>query len=702
MKRCHFLCALGVLILVPAFRAQVVSDDNAFRNQFRQAVADDDYGLMQGLVISNREKVVRVFRDLESDWCSHSLVEGAGAATWKILEQLALIHKLKNRDDTCVDRASWLKTLTPEQKQAKVDLWKLLGQGDPLYKQAKSKPTDANVQAAEPVFRELGVKAAEAGDRFWEASAYYYLALLADLNVRYLDSAYWYLKAMGAAREGPGSKWAQEYNLDSLLRSACEKGRLSEKFLDASVPFEKAEEVYKENETKALAGPLELGGGGTGEVSAETVELFKDMPPQPNRHTEEVTWSEHDGFEVRPDPRTATMPMPFFGANPDWWFWPAVQVAKDAKAPFTLLPGGYELESDGGKLTLVKEGERPQRLKLKSGKPDLQIFKRVGYLDGTTGDVGLLLMEQPTTFKLNGIGLRFKGDLATVRARGATTARGKVRGMDLAIFDANANGAFNDYGQDAVIIGKGKTASVHPLSRYITIDGRMYEFKVDANGQKARTRPYDGPVAPLKFDFVANETPRYMLAQGAGEDATYFIDLMLAAEKPIWVRPGIYSFFSGEISSGTGRKAQAMRVSKGRSGTLSIEPGKMNIWKMGAAGETGFTFGFDAEVKERDAEIIIPGNKVKIYDCFGAEYETLSFGPPLPLVQVRKGEDGPVVVRGEMRPPDDSVIAEATTNVFYPKPLKLKKQFQGPAVITLEADYEPLGKITSTPSTFGN
>jgi hypothetical protein len=71
-------------------------------------------------------------------------------------------------------------------------------------------------------------------------------------------------------------------------------------------------------------------------------------------------------------------------------------------------------------------------------------------------------------------------------------------------------------------------------------------------------------------------------------------------------------------------------------------------------------------------------------------------------VEVHKGEGGPVVVRDEMHPPDDSVIAEATTNVFYPKTLKLKKQFAGPAVITLEADYEPLGKITSTPSTFGN
>jgi hypothetical protein len=67
---------------------------------------------------------------------------------------------------------------------------------------------------------------------------------------------------------------------------------------------------------------------------------------------------------------------------------------------------------------------------------------------------------------------------------------GRVRGTVIRLIDQNNNGRYNDYGQDAMIVGKGSTASF--LSRIINLAGSLYQVEVSEDGSTATTTPFVG------------------------------------------------------------------------------------------------------------------------------------------------------------------------------------------------------------------
>jgi hypothetical protein len=420
----------------------------------------------------------------------------------------------------------------------------------------------------------------------------------------------------------------------------------------------------------------------------------------PNVGHGKIEWEDATKLRVLAQKRDPKYRTPFFQANAHWIFWPEVALTDAQTATFSALPGGAEITRDGSKILVDIDGadsqHKPQRIKL-GPKPKMQTFKKVKYIDGSTGTVYHMMLQQPTEYQIKGFSFNAGDKVKYVKIKGATIVTGKIRGEDVTIHDLNANGAFNDFGMDCIVVGKGRKARVEPLSKFMILGDLMYELRVEANGLTVRTRPYDGPVTLLKVDYKCNKMPEFLIAQGSGDMSTVFINLLDAMEKPIWVVPGSYGIAQGYIIEGTGDRTQSMIIGKGRSGVFNIGVGQLNTWELGGAGKTGFSFGFKTErTRERGQEfVMIPGNEVKVYGNFGEEYLRSTMGTPFPKVMLRKGKDGPIWFRGEMRKPERADYEKDGSAIWYPKPMEIKKTVGGDYSVKMELDWEPLGHIES-------
>lgn len=129
---------------------------------------------------------------------------------------------------------------------------------------------------------------------------------------------------------------------------------------------------------------------------------------------------------------------------------------------------------------------------------------------------------------------------------------GKVAGEKIALIDLNGNGVWNEFGKDAMIVGKGDAASF--LSEVVNLGGSLYKLEVTADGRSLSATPYAGDSGLI--DVVSQfETEGELLtavfstrdrahsfelsqsAEGlrvpAGE---YFLDTAFVAKKKDWVR----------------------------------------------------------------------------------------------------------------------------------------------------------------------
>jgi hypothetical protein len=610
----------------------------------------------------------------------------------------------QHRDTFPRDRWIWLQSLTKEQREAKLQLSRAVGEGDPLFGKAMKARTTAAAAAAIPTFEKVVAQAHAATDSFWEANACFYLAYLHEFQLKYFETCYYYKRGETIGRNaGYARQKIEDFQLSAKLKVAADKGRLKPEFINTEVSIEEAKTKYKEALEKGTAAAMGGGGDDLGSDKPGSKKRgsgsgkFKLPPPPTDHKGASMEWKEDKGLRVKKVKNVENYWTTFVASNGDWWNWRFVQVERGQKVRFPFLPGKVELENDGGKFFLIREGKKKERLKLRS-KPAVTEFKDVAYLDGSQGRVYQCLLLRPSSFKCMGYAMRGGGPIATIYAKGASNVTGKIRGVDFAIHDSTANGAFNDWGLDTIVIGKGKKAMMAPLSRYVNLNGLMYELKVNANGKTIRTKPWDGDMAPLKVNFKANMKPRSLIASGTGGDATYFINLLDAMDKPIWVVPGNHQFSHGYFAQGKGIKAKSIQIWKGRSGVQNVEVAQMNTWDFGGAGG-GFTFGFKTETRKKKGQeyVVIPAKNLKVYGAFGEEYGIFLTGHVLPEVSMRKGKDGPIwLQKKKMRKPETADYNKDFSLIWVAKTLEVKKASAGDYSVMMEADYPPLGKIVSS------
>lgn len=94
-----------------------------------------------------------------------------------------------------------------------------------------------------------------------------------------------------------------------------------------------------------------------------------------------------------------------------------------------------------------------------------------------------------------GIRVRLAGNRYEYSASGAMT--GSVRGVSLKLIDQNNNGIYNEYGVDAMVVGKSKAACF--LSSIVNLKGELYELSVAEDGQEVTTTPWTGETGTLNL-----------------------------------------------------------------------------------------------------------------------------------------------------------------------------------------------------------
>ena len=668
---------------------------------FAAAVKADDFVKQRELVSNNYDASRDGFYLYEHEWCRLSIDEGDASkataeAALKTLEGLATIYRLVGqKSDYLAKRYAWLSGLTTEQKQAKLEMWDAVGRGGPAFDQARKLRKIEKLDELLPHFEIVVTKAEAASDNFWGAQGHIYMAMIHELVPNWYEVIYHYKRAAEIGAKGHTQQEMAKNNLDSGITAAATAAKLRPELVDTAVPMVESKAKYKEALEKAAA---EAAAAGNAPKAAGSPDM--PMGPLPNVHTVPIEWEDSAEFKLDKVGDTPYL-TPFGWVNGHWYWWPAIPLAKGAAQKATFLPGSGEVMNDGGKVFLYPEGKQKTqgeglRIKL-APKPELQEFKEAVYLDGSKGKIWQTMMSVPTQFNFMGFNFGGTADSIGLKFRGATVSKGKLRGADVVVHDVNGNGAFNDFGIDCLVTGKGKTLKVQALSRYVDLDGHFFELKIEANGRTLRTKPYDGPLGAVRLEWKGGLTPAFLNCSGSGEDSTYYFDLMQAKDKAMWVVPGALTFQHGYIIEGRGDKANTIWITRGRSGVLNVQPSALTAWKMGGAGDEGFTFVFKATVKKDGAteSILIPAKEVKIFGAFGEQYESPMMGPPLPTITVRKAKDGPVVATGKMKKPDNEDSRESADLIFLPKTLEMKKDFSGGFEARMEADYKPLGKIVS-------
>lgn len=700
-------------LLVLALLASTAAAQNVPQTvaAFRAAALADDFGAMKAAIQGKSwEILVPSFQVGEARYAQAKLAGAPGEKALSeeriYLEQFATINKLYGTRLTFMnERFNALERMDETLLKARVQLQNDYINGVNAYFDAMQAGTEGKIKEALPKLEAYRATALAAKDYYHQAQAEVCFSKLFErlpdwFAVGYTGKAGETFANLAASNGMPQSKLAIErLGLSGSVKNAKDKGQINPDWIDVSLPLEEARKAYIEKEKEA--GAATGAGGASSATSPDTdttpTEGFENMPPAPNEHGEDVEmgWVTDTKFKVGKAPKRK-WDSHWFWDNAPINSWRRHVILRDATVAATIMPDPAELENDGGKIFLHPKGKgnaRATRLKVPA-KPKVTPIP-MQWSDGTKAKMYYELSSL-TTWQVNGYEFRASGGFIMVW-RGASVLKGKIRGVPVEFWDTNGNGNFNDYGQDSFVVGKGRKQVVQPLSKYVVIEDKMYELKMEPSGSEVRTRPYDGPLAMMRFEFEGKTEPLSMVVQGNGADQNYYYDLANATKDAVWVRPGTHQLWHGVIKGGRGSNKGAILIQPDRNTkTMQVRAKRRHIWKMGA-GEDGFTAEFDHSVVKDGGKrsLRIPGTSVAIRGQGGELYRFSSMGIFQPNVEVRRGESGPAVVKAKFKRASPNETSAEGNSEYAPKSLDEKMPFGGNYSIRLVGTYAPLGKVQS-------
>lgn len=288
------------------------------------------------------------------------------------------------------------------------------------------------------------------------------------------------------------------------------------------------------------------------------------------------------------------------------------KVGKAVHVPTFGADTRFRAQLDGTSLALDTDGD---------GSFDTKVAPK--------GGVILLVKGQ----KRVAIRLRSKPDWSFAPASVKT---GKIAGTKVRFIDQNNNGRFNDFGEDAMVVGIGKTASF--LSEVISVKGKLFTLKMTPDGSKVAYAPYEGETSSIDFKVLTKG--KVLAAVLKSTDGKYSFDISRAKTSltvptaSYNVHSGLLSFGGNKVSVRTG-DAKPMALKAGGheevrfGGPVRVEfdyhiaGGKYHfspekIWYHGRGGEEYFNWQplgkspkiaiDDPRTNERVAEVVFPPN----------------------------------------------------------------------------------------------
>ncbi|MFT7486830.1 MAG: hypothetical protein ACI9F9_002686 [Candidatus Paceibacteria bacterium] len=195
----------------------------------------------------------------------------------------------------------------------------------------------------------------------------------------------------------------------------------------------------------------------------------------------------------------------------------------------------------------------------------------------------------------------------------AGAMEGKAGNTRFMIFDQNSNGRFDDYGVDAMIVGRGKTASF--LSHSIHIDGKLHQLSISADGKTASLAAFAGATGKLDLgsELTTKAKMRSVIVNSENGEHSFELSRALMAKGGLSVPAGNYVLHSAQVVLG---KSHA-DMTTGNSKPVSVEAGKTATLSWG--GPVNAKFGYKRggdELQIAPGDILYYGSAGEVYSNF--------------------------------------------------------------------------------------
>lgn len=258
---------------------------------------------------------------------------------------------------------------------------------------------------------------------------------------------------------------------------------------------------------------------------------------------------------------------------------------------------GFAAEMDGTALAIDSNGD---------GKPDVKA-------KGTKGDVTLRAKSaEGASFQYS---VRLIND-GTWKYATSGVMVGKIEGTPIQLIDQNNNGRYSDYGEDAMIVGRTKSASL--LSRVIACGDDLYTITVSNDGGEISYEAFAGETGllDLRSKFASKgKLEAVVVANQAGDVSFELSD----AKKGLRIPEGAYRIVSGLVTKGR----ETVKVRSGRSKPIRVASQNDAVFAWGGPLEAKFEYTREGE------EITFSPNRLWFYGKSGVEfYDWVPDGKP--------------------------------------------------------------------------
>jgi hypothetical protein len=208
---------------------------------------------------------------------------------------------------------------------------------------------------------------------------------------------------------------------------------------------------------------------------------------------------------------------------------------------------------------------------------------------------------------------------------------GELAGQRLQLIDQNNNGRFDDYGADAMVVGRGKAASF--LSRVVNVGGELYSIEVSADGARVDAKPYEGESGSIDLasELETKARMRSVVLQSKDGELSFEVSKAKGAvELPV----GEYSVHSGQVALGKGHAE--LRTGRMKSVTIAANATTTPAW--GGPVEAEFKYHRSGD------ELTIGPREIWYYGRSGEEYTNFMPLGSSPTFVIKDKKTGEVLV----------------------------------------------------------
>lgn len=285
---------------------------------------------------------------------------------------------------------------------------------------------------------------------------------------------------------------------------------------------------------------------------------------------------------------------------------------------FTPVSGGIKIphaggdsfptEIDGTALVIDSNGDGKPDVKAKGAKGDVVLKSKTA--DGAKFQYAVRLVNE------NGWKYATSGMMV-----------GKVEGTTIQLIDQNNNGRYSDFGEDAMIVGKSKAASM--LSRIVCCNGNLFEIDVAQDGSQITYAPFVGETGLLDLSskFSAKGKLEAVVVANDSGDVSFE---MSKAKKGLRIPEGLYRIVSGLVAKGK----ETVKVRTGNSKPIRVAAQNDAIFAWGGPLDVKFDYNRQGD------QVTFSPNRIWFYGKSGVEfYDWFPDGKP-PKFIVRDAKTG--------------------------------------------------------------